>query len=463
MDRKRDHAMGIVLAVLVAAVAVMAGLLTILPYRYHLSGEVNFEESERIIKNPLTGFAMEAKEEEDTGDNLVYIGITWAEWEPREGFYDIAGLEKKYQISRWKKAGKHAVLRFICDYPRSESHMDIPQWLYDRTGDGVFYDMEYGRGYCPNYENAVFLERHRAAVQALAGYCNRDDFVSYVELGSLGHWGEWHVKTGEGLPGMPREEYCRQYVNHYTDSFYEAKMLTRRSYEITVDEGLGIYNDMTGSKNDTEEWLKWTEGEGAYETGKVKLPYKANPEFWNHAPVGGEFTSSIPMETMLTEQKDETLDLVRRSHMTFIGPKCPSGKQRSWEGALEVERELGYRLWISSMKPTYRYLKNQIEISLAWENTGAAPLYWNWSVMMYVYDRDGKLQYWEAVDLKLQDLTPGKQIVTVNRIPFNDLFRQGYSVGVGVVDPLTEKPAVELAMDVEYQDGINMLYVYEKE
>lgn len=112
------------------------------------------------------------------------------------------------------------------------------------------------------------------------------------------------------------------------------------------------------------------------------------------------------------------------------------------------------------MKPSYQYLKNQIQMTLTWENSGAAPLYWDWTVMMYVYDRDGKLQYWEAVDMDLRDLTPGKKITTTSVIPFNDMFRQGYSVGIGIIDPLTEKPAVRLAMDVEYRDGINMLYVY---
>lgn len=460
MDKKQDHTMVIVMAVLGAAAAVMAGLLAILPYRYHLSGEIQFQESQAQFKNPLIGYAAEADEKEETDDTLVYIGITWAEWEPKAGFYDRESLEKKYQIGRWKEEGKHAVLRFICDYPGKESHMDIPQWLYDRTGDGIFYDIEYGKGYSPNYENETFIQHHKEAVRALADYCNRDNFVAYIELGSLGHWGEWHVKTGEGLPGMPREEYCRQYVGHYTDAFYEAQMLMRRSYEIAVDENLGIYNDMTGDKESTEEWLLWTEGEGAYEAGSVRLPYMEYPEFWNYAPVGGEFTSSIDMETMLTTQKEETLDLIRRSHMTFIGPKTPNRKLRTLAGAEEVERELGYRLWISTMKPSYQYLKNQIQMTLTWENSGAAPLYWDWTVMMYVYDRDGKLQYWEAVNMDLRDLTPGKKITTTSVIPFNDMFRQGYSVGIGIIDPLTEKPAVRLAMDVEYRDGINMLYVY---
>ena len=60
--------------------------------------------------------------------------------------------------------------------------MDIPQWLYERTADGVFYDMEYGKGYAPDYENREFIDAHEKALTALAEYCNRDTFVAYVSL-----------------------------------------------------------------------------------------------------------------------------------------------------------------------------------------------------------------------------------------------------------------------------------------
>ena len=37
--------------------------------------------------------------------------------------------------------GKHAVLRFVCDFPEDETHSDIPDWLMSKTGDGVYYEM----------------------------------------------------------------------------------------------------------------------------------------------------------------------------------------------------------------------------------------------------------------------------------------------------------------------------------
>lgn len=51
------------------------------------------------------------------------------------------------------------------------------------------------------------------------------------------------------------------------------------------------------------------------------------------------------------------------------------------------------------------------------------------------------------MDVDLTQLTPGKTVTTVNDIPFNDLFRKGYTIGIGILDPQTEEPGIELAMN----------------
>ena len=180
---------------LAAAVLVVLALFSalalyvLIPRMYNLSVSIDFfADKEAGRENPLIGYAPWANNESVASQSsLVYMDLTWAEWEPEEGKFDIKGFEERYQIPRWRREGKHAVLRFVCDRPEDEAHMDIPQWLYERTADGVFYDMEYGKGYAPDYENSEFIDAHEKALTALAEYCNRDTFVAYVELGSLGH------------------------------------------------------------------------------------------------------------------------------------------------------------------------------------------------------------------------------------------------------------------------------------
>ncbi|MBS5431544.1 MAG: DUF4832 domain-containing protein [Lachnospiraceae bacterium] len=450
------------IAMLILAAAIAGMLLYIIPYRYRLNQTTTYQESDRELYNPLTGYAPQAEIPEECEDSrLVYIGLTWEMWEPSPGEYDIEALEDYFHISRWKRQGKHAVLRFLCDVPGDEEHMDIPEWLYEQTGDGTFYDTEYGKGYSPNYENEYLLERHQMAMEALAEYCNKDDFVAYVELGSLGHWGEWHTNTEEGVPPLPDAEICWDYVLDYSDNFHNARMLMRRNFIMAAEGGMGLYNDMTGHESDTEEWLGWIENGGSFETSGTPLEYQTMGSFWQNAPCGGEFTSRYPMEELLEERLDATMDMVRKTHMTFIGPKCPEGSLKDSEAAQALEQELGYRYYISELSTRYSFGQGQLEVEMTWQNGGLAPLYWDWPVTMYVYDKSGELKYWETVELELSKLYPGREIETVTHIPFTEEFRDGFQIGIGITDP-DEEEHLELAMDGTIEDGIQMIYTYKE-
>lgn len=62
--------------------------------------------------------------------------------------------------------------------------------IYEKTDHaGTWYDMEYGKGYAPDYNNEQMIQYHKRAVNALGEHFGRDGLVSYIELGSLGHWG----------------------------------------------------------------------------------------------------------------------------------------------------------------------------------------------------------------------------------------------------------------------------------
>ena len=154
------------LLILIVILAAGAG------YQWWSSGNGNkkqFQKSQEIFGNPLMGYAPSAWYENVSEDiSLLYMDITWAELEPEEGVYAWDSIEEENQINRWKKEGKHLILRFVCDIPGDEKHMDIPRWLYEKTGeDGTWYDGEYGKGYSPDYNNKVFIEEHEKAIKAL--------------------------------------------------------------------------------------------------------------------------------------------------------------------------------------------------------------------------------------------------------------------------------------------------------
>lgn len=449
------------LVILFLGIVIMCLLVYILPYRYQLNTTVYYQETGRMIHNPLIGYAPVAENETACKDTeLVYIGLTWADWEPQQDVYDIEAFEEKYHIRKWKQEKKHAVLRFVCDIPGKTAHRDIPEWLYQKTKDGTDYDTSSGKGYSPYYANAFFRERHKMAIEALAEYCNKDDFVAYVELGSLGHWGEWHTNTTEGATQMPNPEICWEYVLAYSDCFYNARLLMRRNYVMAAEGGHGLYHDMIGDVSQTEKWESWIKNGGSQVIGDQEIPYVPMENFWMDAPAGGEFTSDDAMSDLLGRKFPEIRGMVESLHLSFIGPKTPDGEWKDSVEAETIESLLGYRFYISQMRTHFSYADNQIEIYLTWENTGQAPIYWDWPVTMYVYDREDNLEYWETVDMRLSEIKPGQTVTTKSHIPFTDLFRQGFCIGIGITSPDRDE-TIELAMDCRKINEKQIIYTYQ--
>lgn len=418
-----------------------------------------YKESQAAFGNPLMGYAPSAWYNEVSEDiSLLYMDITWAELEPEEGVYNWASIDEENQISRWRKEGKHLVFRFVCDIPGEEAHMDIPEWLYEKSGKaGKWYDGEYGKGFAPDYNNPTIISCHEQAVKALGEHFGQDGLISYVELGSLGHWGEWHVNYSEGIQRIPREAVRDKYILPWTEAFPDARILMRRPFASAEKYGFGLYNDMTGQPEATQSWFDWINNGGKYDqTGEknVIVPMK---DFWKTAPSGGEFTSSLSMEEMLDTNLSGTVEMIREAHTTFLGPKIPD--ENYVDGYKEVLKNMGYRLWISMAE-----LKNTAKgsrLKLTWENSGVAPMYKEWPVYVYIEDESGKLVEKSRISIKISSLLPGEKATTLTALEterLNSLLEKGYRLSVGIEDPMTELPCVRFAMEALYQEGKNYLW-----
>ena len=418
-----------------------------------------YKESQAAFGNPLMGYAPSAWYNEVSEDiSLLYMDITWAELEPEEGVYNWASIDEENQISRWRKEGKHLVFRFVCDIPGEEAHMDIPEWLYEKSGKaGKWYDGEYGKGFALDYNNPTIISCHEQAVKALGEHFGQDGLISYVELGSLGHWGEWHVNYSEGIQRIPREAVRDKYILPWTEAFPDARILMRRPFASAEKYEFGLYNDMTGQPEATQSWFDWINNGGKYDqTGEknVIVPMK---DFWKTAPSGGEFTSSLSMEEMLDTNLSGTVEMIREAHTTFLGPKIPD--ENYVDGYKEVLKNMGYRLWISMAE-----LKNTAKgsrLKLTWENSGVAPMYKEWPVYVYIEDESGKLVEKSRISIKISSLLPGEKATTLTALEterLNSLLEKGYRLSVGIEDPMTELPCVRFAMEALYQEGKNYLW-----
>ena len=247
----------------------------------------------------------------------------------------------------------------------------------------------------------------------------------------------------------------------WLEAFPGVNMLMRRPFHIAEAYGMGLYNDMIGHKESTEEWLTWIQEGRDYGQAEEKDALGSMPDFWKTAPSGGEFTSSVSMEQMLVTDLEQTVELVRKSHTTFLGPKYADSQYK--DGYDKVLLNMGYRLWIS--EAAWKREGQEDCLCLTWNNDGVAPFYKNWPVYLYLEDPSGNTVEKTEINMLLSSVLPDTQLITRTVFETRDiptLLKEGYALSVGIEDPMTEKPGVRLAMDCAYQNGRNVLWQKEK-
>lgn len=416
------------------------------------------DQGDMPVSNPLKGWACWGENlSQDPSVTLAYVPVYWDELEPEEGVYDFEALEQRCHFAQWRARGTRLIFRLVTDLPEEESKMNIPRWLYEAMDKaGTWYENDYGRGFSPDYENPVFMEAHHRLIAALGARYNDDPQVAFIQLGSLGHWGEWHVDRSAGIDPFPDSTVTDQYVQAYMDAFPDKKLLLRRPYAIVSRAGLGLYDDTFGEPDRHAEWMDWIENGYISSQNGQQLP--GAPDFWLAAPSGGEIASYRDISWYFEDSFENTLAAIRESHTTYLGPHSPKADELSaagWENARTCAQTMGYCLTIDQCSLTQQRGKDK-KLSIHWKNMGVAPFYEDWDIRIILRDEDGDVLWQALYPEKISDWgteaefsrtlagTAGLDAATV-------------SVWVGLVDPMTGNCGVQLAVDAKCAEGMYCL------
>lgn len=434
--------------------AILAGSLSA---AQAMTVSIQYDPTGDALINPYTGNAVWATSNPEHAQpySLVYVDVTWAELEPEKGVYDFESLEERCNFAYWRSQGKHAILRFVLDKPGEKKHMDIPQWLYDETeGDGLYYSISYGRGYCPNYENETLIRAHTRAIEALGKRYGDDPFIAFVQLGSLGHWGEWHVHASLEL-SLPPMETRDRYVAPYVEAFPDAFMMMRRPFTHAETYGMGLYNDTTGDLEGTEQWLDWIANGGIHTQTGEEEALVPMPDAWRTVPMGGELTTYVRRDKLLSADLfEQTLSLLTLSHTSWIGPGSFADVER--DGKLQenldrVLRTIGYRLRVDQLDIADAP-SDSVRLSLTWVNDGIAPFYFDWQASLRMVSSHGETHDY-PLEFDLIEIQPDGAYTVNLSIRKDEMPSGAFVLSVGILDPSTGLPAISLAMDAPVLDG----------
>ena len=447
------------------------------------------------LNNPFKGWAPSAKSTGYPQDHrLVYVGVTWKELEPAKGQYDFSAIEAANHFDHWRSRGVKVVLRFIMDSPSGVPHRDIPDWLYNdmvRLGQspGKAYHDETGGmgtgnniGFSPNYSSDYLIARHKLAIEAIAEHYNAPDSpIAFVQIGSLGHWAEFHTWPYVGPNGesnytgaFPPNEISNQYIQHYIDAFADqedhTQLMIRRSVDLAKNNNkgliLGMYNDVFGDQPSFDsEWGWYTGTQNGY-WDDIGQRQPGHPNFWDVRISGGEFYGgAYGMNAALTTGSgfNETLRQTELSKPSWLGPNAPASLAvgNPLQGNMDrLKKRMGYHFVLN--KATYPEAQNggTLDVSVVVENKGVQHFPFNWPIELQLRS-GGSIVARQTATANLTAWRTGLHTVS-GSLSTSALPNGTYDLTIAILDPASNRPAVDFANTDRLSDGAYKIGVWTK-
>lgn len=153
------------------------------------------------------------------GLSVAYLRLAWAYLEPEDGVFDWTLVDTVAQ--RYIRAGRQIAFRFTCF--ESGIPFATPEWLKDagvkgrwfRYGQGVVDDPgEPGTTWEPDYDDPLFLRHLDRFLAAAAARYDGNPHVAFVDIGSIGIWGEGNPCT-RGYPLSPYKTHIDLHFKHF--------------------------------------------------------------------------------------------------------------------------------------------------------------------------------------------------------------------------------------------------------
>ena len=156
------------------------------------------------------------------GMDHLYLRLAWAYLEPKEGQFDWGVIDRI--IEKWTAHGLGVAFRISCketSTDRIEQQFATPRWVMEAGAQGGHYRMGNAAGpegpWEPVFDDPVFLARLDRFLAAFAARYDAKPWLRYVDVGSIGDWGEGHCWAGsrKDLSYAVRKQHIDLHLKHF--------------------------------------------------------------------------------------------------------------------------------------------------------------------------------------------------------------------------------------------------------
>jgi hypothetical protein len=356
-----------------------------------------------VTNNPLKGFMPYAGSYSTFPYSMEWSYLPLRSLMSGPTNFDWSSLENLLSTDAGR--GHQTVFRVYLDYPTLPT--GIPQYLLDAGLATYSYD-DYGNNgvsVCPDYSNTLLQAALTNFIGALGARYDGDPRVGFITVGLLGFWGEWH--TFPHTNWFASAAVQNDVLAAYGLAFSKTKLLVR----------------WPSGTNPSARLIGYHDDSFAYETidppsymflGLLKAAGETNK--WKTQPIGGEVyppnqlcmwdstqTNCVPPGQAFSN----CVALTHASWMLNQGVFNPGFTGTKQALALAGSKSLGYELYVSNAVIADASVSGPLNATLRITNTGVAPFYYDWPVLLGALDSSSNLVKTWTTSWRLSTILPG--------------------------------------------------------
>jgi hypothetical protein len=318
------------------------------------------------------------------GLSVVYLRLPWSFIEPEEGVFTWSIVDTPAQ--RWIDKGKQVAFRFSC----SESWLRYatPKWVEEAGAKGYNFSpgelRKDGAYWEPDYGDPIFLDKLDQLLAVAASRYDGNPNVAFIDIGSLGVWGEGHTFSSTRLK-YP-SSVLKTHIDLHTKHFKRTLLAVNDDFSLHGDDTLIDYAFKAGLTLRDDSILVQAPPHHYYHADFAQL-------FWPKLPVILENEHyGASRDKGIWGDGSKYLEAVEEYHASYVSIHWWPREFMTEQAELiqKINRRLGYRLQLKEISwPAETTINAAFTVSMKWGNAGVAPCYPGGYVALTLKDQEG--------------------------------------------------------------------------
>ena len=349
------------------------------------------------------------------GMDHIYLRLAWSYLEPGEGEFDWSYIDRV--VEKYVPRGYKISFRITCSetgrYPGSvgEQVNDVqyatPSWVEKAGAKGIIDERGESKNWVPAWGDPVYLEKLNQFHKAFAARYDGQAWVSYVDIGSIGDWGEGHTYFTTKVPATMSEVKANMdiYLNNYKKTQIlvcykylftgKSKSEEEELFQYATSKGISLRCDSPLVDSYLQDHLEtWTHSHPHYyDPLYLQKPIVFELEHYGTVKDKGNWLGKNGREK-ISKYAYSGAEIMRNAikvmHATYIGYH---GYAEEWladnpELTKELANLCGY--WYFPLKAEFdsELSEGKNTLYIEWLNKGIAPAYKPFSLLLRLSDTE---------------------------------------------------------------------------